>query len=155
MRVGFSDIHPTLYFVSPWWNRLDFVLFGPWRTDLGLPWTTYRAGWLSEYATVMLKKRISGRGWSWKHKKLNGYFVVSDLSHHPRLQDDDQETYSPWTWFKISKDPVVSVPWWESAFCIRPDRFSFSLRRPELGPLFGGGGPSEDTRPTDRGLLIS
>ena len=31
-------------------------------------------------------------------------------------------------------------------------RFSFSLRRPELGPLFGGGGPSEDTRPTDRGL---
>ena len=30
-------------------------------------------------------------------------------------------------------------------------RFSFSLRRPELGPLFGGGG--EDTRPTEKGWL--
>ena len=26
-RVGFSDIHPTLYVVSPRWNRLDYVLF--------------------------------------------------------------------------------------------------------------------------------
>ena len=55
MRVGFSDIHPTLYVVSPWWNRLDFVLFGPWRTGLPLPETTYRAGPLSNNPTLMLQ----------------------------------------------------------------------------------------------------
>ena len=52
--VAFSDNHPTLYVVSPWWNRLGSVLFGPWRTGLDLPWTTYRVRWLSENATVML-----------------------------------------------------------------------------------------------------
>ena len=36
LRVGFLDIHPTLYVVSPWWRRLDSVLFGPWRNGLAL-----------------------------------------------------------------------------------------------------------------------
>ena len=40
MAVEFSDSHPTLYVVS----RLGSVLFGPRRTGLALPWTTYRAG---------------------------------------------------------------------------------------------------------------
>ena len=40
MTVGFSDSHPTLYVVSPWCNRLGYVLFGPRRTGLALPWTT-------------------------------------------------------------------------------------------------------------------
>ena len=44
IRVGFTDIHPTLYVVSPWWNRSDSVLFGPRRTGLALPWTRYRVG---------------------------------------------------------------------------------------------------------------
>ena len=34
-------------------NR-DPVLFGPWRTGLALPWTTYRVGGLSEGAAGML-----------------------------------------------------------------------------------------------------
>ena len=37
MRVGFLDIHPTLYGVSSWWNRLDSVLCGLWRTGMALP----------------------------------------------------------------------------------------------------------------------
>ena len=43
--------------VSPWWNRLDSELFDPRRTGLALPWTTYRVGRLSEYATIMLQKK--------------------------------------------------------------------------------------------------
>ena len=39
LRVGFSDIHPTLYVISPWLGQLGSVLFGPWRTGLALPWT--------------------------------------------------------------------------------------------------------------------
>ena len=35
-------------------NRLGPVLFGPQRTGLSLPWTTYRVEWLSEGAAVML-----------------------------------------------------------------------------------------------------
>ena len=27
-RVGFSDIHPNLFVVSPWWNRLDCLAHG-------------------------------------------------------------------------------------------------------------------------------
>ena len=65
MTVGFSDSPPTLYLVSPWLNRLRYVLFGPRRTVLALPWTTYRVGWLSKNATVMscFRKRMSASGW--------------------------------------------------------------------------------------------
>ena len=35
-------------------SRLGSELFGQRRTGLALPWTTYRVGWLSEYATGML-----------------------------------------------------------------------------------------------------
>ena len=37
-----------------WWNRLDSVLFAPWRTGLALPWATYRLGPLSENPTLVL-----------------------------------------------------------------------------------------------------
>ena len=33
--LGHSSF-PVLYVVSPWWNRLDSVLFGPLRTSLAL-----------------------------------------------------------------------------------------------------------------------
>ena len=57
MSAAFSDSHPTLYVDSPWWNRLGSVLFGPQRTGLALPWTTYRDGWLSENAARLLSKK--------------------------------------------------------------------------------------------------
>ena len=69
MTVAHSDSHPTLYVVSPWWNRLGSVLFRPWRTSLALPWTTYRVGVLSEYATLMVL-RIDL--WVWVGKKGKG-----------------------------------------------------------------------------------
>ena len=56
-RVGLLDIHPTLYVVSSWWNRLDYVLFGPWRTGLALPWTRSRDGPLSENPTLVFKRK--------------------------------------------------------------------------------------------------
>ena len=57
MRVGFSDSGPTLYLVSPWWNRLYSVLFGPWRTGLALPWTRYRVGTMSDNPTLVLESK--------------------------------------------------------------------------------------------------
>ena len=54
MQVGFSDTNPNLYVVSPWWNRLDSVLFGPLRTGLALFWTRYKVGLVSEKPTLVL-----------------------------------------------------------------------------------------------------
>ena len=45
-RVACSDSHPALYVVSPWWNMLDPVLFGPWRTGLALR-RTHIQGWIT------------------------------------------------------------------------------------------------------------
>ena len=54
MSVAYSDSHPTLYVVSPWWNRSGSMLFDQQRTGLALPWTTYRVGGLSECDTLMV-----------------------------------------------------------------------------------------------------
>ena len=78
MTVAYSASHPTLYLVSPWWNRLGSVLFGPCRTGVAFPWTRYRVGGLSEYATVMTLRidlctwvapwpRRPRRAWWWWH----------------------------------------------------------------------------------------
>ena len=50
-RVRFT---PTLYEVSPWWDRFNSELFGPWRTGLALPWTIYRVEPLSVNPTLAL-----------------------------------------------------------------------------------------------------
>ena len=46
-------IQPCMWFIHDG-TGLGYVLFGPWRTGLALKWTTYRVGWQSENATVVL-----------------------------------------------------------------------------------------------------
>ena len=46
--------HPTLYVVSPWWNRLGSLLFVPWRTGLALKKPHTGLDEWSEYATLLL-----------------------------------------------------------------------------------------------------
>ena len=68
MPVAYSDSHPTLYVVH---GRAKPVLHGPNSTDSNLfhhGETTYRVGWLSEYATSMLL-RID----FWSGKGTNKY----------------------------------------------------------------------------------
>ena len=52
-RILGHSFKPCNNVVSPWWNRLDFVLFDPWRTGLALPWTTYTVG-LFKNSTLVL-----------------------------------------------------------------------------------------------------
>ena len=65
MPVAYSDIHPTLYVVH---KRAKPVLQGPNSTDPNLfhhGETTYRVGWMSEYATGMLLRIDLWRWWWW------------------------------------------------------------------------------------------
>ena len=60
MTVAFSDSHPTLYVVSPRWNRLGSVLFGHRRIGLALQWTKYRVDeCLRMLLSSCLRKRTS------------------------------------------------------------------------------------------------
>ena len=59
MAVAFLDIHPTLYVVSPLWNRLGSVLYGPQRTGLALPSTTYRWDDCQKMLLSCFRKRMS------------------------------------------------------------------------------------------------
>ena len=52
MPAAFSDIHPTLYVVSPWWNRLGRLCV-VWPTKNWLSYSKNRIQGFSENAAGM------------------------------------------------------------------------------------------------------
>ena len=139
-RVGFSDIHPTLYVVSPWWNRLDSVLFGPRRTGLAHPWTRYRVGPLSENPTlVLLSKDLCGGG-------DESVFVRSILSgainrlrlKSPRISVDSicGQAFRPFSCRVLGSTVIPRAPrfahFWQQIFGISIHINNMTLHAPKI-----------------------
>ena len=86
MFVALSDIHPTLYVISPWWNGLDSVLFCPQRTG----YTGLSTVWIF-YSHAFEKGCLADRCWA-----ARGHFwLLRSFAYFFRFHMSNRTSFLP------------------------------------------------------------